>query len=56
MYHKLMVGMFAAAALTVSSPVIAQPQFGTAAEAKALLHRRRAESRQGHGVVPVHQR
>ena len=39
MYHKLMVGMFAAAALAVSSVAIAQPQFGTAAEAKAMLEK-----------------
>ena len=39
MYHKLMVGMFAAAALAVSSLAIAQTQFGTAAEAKAMLEK-----------------
>ena len=38
MYHKLMVAMFAAA-LAVSSLAIAQTQFGTAAEAKAMLEK-----------------
>ena len=39
MYHKQMVGMFVAAALAVSSLAIAQTQFGTAAEAKAMLEK-----------------
>ena len=39
MYHNLMVGMFAAAALAVSSLAIAQTQFGTSAEAKAMLEK-----------------
>ena len=38
MYHKLMVGIFAIAAVTVSSLAIAQAQFGTPG-AKAMLEK-----------------
>jgi hypothetical protein len=39
MYHKLMVDIFAIAAMTVSSLAIAQAQFGTSAGAKAMLEK-----------------
>src|SRR5216684_1396341 len=39
MLHKLMIRTVSAAALTLSTPAFAQGQFGTAAEAKAMLEK-----------------
>jgi hypothetical protein len=45
MLHKLIVGAVGGAALALSANAFAQGQFGTAAEAKAMLEKAVAEKR-----------